>query len=165
MTTTQKTQKLKIVLVGDGGVGKTSFAKKLRIGEFTRKYIPTMGIEVHPVVFNTNKHVVIMNFWDTAGQERFGGLKEGYYINGDAFLVFYDITNNISYKNVPNWVKNIKETVGKSVPIFIVGTKSDRKDVKNKDCDSMISTRTCDNLYDPILKILKNKYGKDTILT
>ncbi len=41
--------------------------------------------------------------WDTAGQEKFGGLRDGYYINGQCGIIMFDVTSRITYKNVPNW--------------------------------------------------------------
>ena len=73
---------LQLVLVGDGGTGKTTFVKRHETGEFEKKYIATLGVEVHPLVFHTNFGPIQFNVWDTAGQEKFGGLRDGYYING-----------------------------------------------------------------------------------
>jgi len=70
----------KCVLVGDGGTGKTTFVKRHLTGEFEKKYVATLGVEVHPLVFNTNRGSIRFNVWDTAGQEKFGGLRDGYYI-------------------------------------------------------------------------------------
>jgi GTP-binding nuclear protein Ran len=68
----------KLVLVGDGGVGKTTFVKRHLTGEFEKKYIATLGVEVHPMVFYTNHGAIKFNVWDTAGQEKLGGLRDGY---------------------------------------------------------------------------------------
>ena len=57
----------KLVLVGDGGVGKTTFVKRHLTGEFEKKYIATLGVEVHPMDFHTSKGRIIFNVWDTAG--------------------------------------------------------------------------------------------------
>jgi len=68
----------KLVFVGDGGVGKTTFVKRHITGEFERRYIATVGVEVHPMVFYTNHGPVRFNVWDTAGQEKLSGLRDGY---------------------------------------------------------------------------------------
>ena len=68
----------KLILVGDGGTGKTTFVKRHLTGEFEKKYIATIGVEVHPLTFHTNRGVICFNVWDTAGQEKFGGLRDGY---------------------------------------------------------------------------------------
>ena len=46
----------------------------------------TLGVEVHPLRFHTNRGEIIFNVWDTAGQEKFGGLRDGYYIQGNLIL-------------------------------------------------------------------------------
>jgi small GTP-binding protein len=56
-------------LVGDGGVGKTTFVKRHLTGEFEKKYVATLGVEVHPLLFHTNRGAMKFNVWDTAGQE------------------------------------------------------------------------------------------------
>jgi GTPase SAR1 family protein len=75
----------KCVLVGDGGTGKTTFVKRHLTGEFEKKYVATLGVEVHPLVFHTNRGPIRFNVWDTAGQEKFGGLRDGYYIQVNIF--------------------------------------------------------------------------------
>jgi len=68
----------KLVFVGDGGVGKTTFVKRHITGEFERRYIATVGVEVHPMIFHTNHGPIRFNVWDTAGQEKLSGLRDGY---------------------------------------------------------------------------------------
>ncbi len=77
----------KCVLVGDGGTGKTTFVKRHLTGEFEKKYVATLGVEVHPLVFHTNRGAIRFNVWDTAGQEKFGGLRDGYYIQVNRPLI------------------------------------------------------------------------------
>ena len=65
----QNVPEFKLILVGDGGVGKTTFVKRHLTGEFEKKYVATLGVEVHPLLFHTNRGPIKFNVWDTAGQE------------------------------------------------------------------------------------------------
>lgn len=119
----------KLILVGDGGVGKTTFVKRHLTGEFEKKYIATLGVEVHPLKFFTNRGPITFNIWDTAGQEKFGGLRDGYYIQGQAAIIMFDVTSRITYKNVHNWYRDLTR-VCDEIPIVLVGNKVDVKDRK-----------------------------------
>jgi len=123
----QNVPEFKLVLVGDGGVGKTTLVKRHLTGEFEKKYIPTLGVEVHPLKFNTNCGPITFNVWDTAGQEKFGGLRDGYYIQGNCAIIMFDVTSRITYKNVPNWHRDIIR-VCENIPIVLVGNKVDIKE-------------------------------------
>jgi len=121
----------KLVLVGDGGVGKTTFVKRHLTGEFEKKYIATLGVEVHPMPFHTSKGQILFNVWDTAGQEKLGGLRDGYYIGGHSGIVMFDVCSRITYQNVPKWYKDLVR-VCENIPIVLVGNKVDVKDRKVK---------------------------------
>jgi GTP-binding nuclear protein Ran len=121
----------KLVLVGDGGVGKTTFVKRHLTGEFEKKYVATLGVEVHPLAFTTNRGPITFNVWDTAGQEKFGGLRDGYYIQGQCAIIMFDVTSRITYKNVPTWHKDLVR-VCENIPIVLCGNKVDIKDRKVK---------------------------------
>ena len=122
----------KLVLVGDGGTGKTTFVKRHITGEFEKKYIATLGVEVRPLDFHTNYGPIRFNTWDTAGQEKFGGLRDGYYIQGQCGIIMFDVTSRITYKNVPNWHRDLVR-VCENIPIVLCGNKVDIKDRKVKE--------------------------------
>jgi len=130
--TTPEVPTFKLVLVGDGGTGKTTFVKRHLTGEFEKKYIATLGVEVHPLQFSTNFGTIVFNVWDTAGQEKFGGLRDGYYIQGQCGIIMFDVTSSrITYKNVPNWHRDL-ERVCENIPIVLCGNKVDVKERKVK---------------------------------
>ncbi|KAL2525486.1 GTP-binding nuclear protein Ran-3 [Abeliophyllum distichum] len=113
----------KLVIVGDGGTGKTTFVKRHLTGEFEKKYEPTIGVEVHPLDFFTNCGKIRFYCWDTAGQEKFGGLRDGYYIHGQCAIIMFDVTARLTYKNVPTWHRDLCR-VCENIPIVLCGNKS-----------------------------------------
>eukprot|EP00286_Rhodomonas_abbreviata_P014790 CAMPEP_0181338438 /NCGR_PEP_ID=MMETSP1101-20121128/28636_1 /TAXON_ID=46948 /ORGANISM="Rhodomonas abbreviata, Strain Caron Lab Isolate" /LENGTH=174 /DNA_ID=CAMNT_0023449167 /DNA_START=19 /DNA_END=540 /DNA_ORIENTATION=- len=108
----------KLILVGDGGVGKTTFVKRHLTGEFEKNFHTSCG----PIQFNV---------WDTAGQEKFGGLRDGYYIQGQCAIIMFDVTSRITYKSVPNWYRDLTR-VCDNIPIVLCGNKVEVKDRKVK---------------------------------
>ncbi|KAJ3199713.1 GTP-binding nuclear protein gsp1/Ran, partial [Clydaea vesicula] len=116
----------KLILVGDGGTGKTTFVKRHLTGEFEKKYIATVGAEVYPLVFHTNFGAICFNTWDTAGQEKFGGLRDG-----NCAIIMFDVTSRITYKNVPTWHRDLVR-VCDNIPIVLCGNKVDIKERKVK---------------------------------
>lgn len=95
------------------------------------KSVATLGVEVRPLVFHTNRGPIKFNVWDTAGQEKFGGLRDGYYIQGQCAIIMFDVTSRITYKNVPNWHRDLTR-VCENIPIVLCGNKVEIKDRKVK---------------------------------
>jgi GTPase SAR1 family protein len=114
-------------------------------GEFEKKYVATIGVEVKPLTFHTNLGPITFNVWDCAGQERFGGtmysksttwrfiahgtdldrgLRDGYYIQAQAAIIMFDVTSRATYKNVSNWYRDVVR-VCENIPIVLVGNKVD----------------------------------------
>lgn len=117
-------REFKLVLVGDGGVGKTTLVKRHLTGEFQHRYIPTLGVEVHSLRFTTNYGPIIFNVWDTAGQEMFGGLRDGYYVRSQCAIIMFDVSSRVTYQSVPKWFQDIRRTCG-DLPSVLVGNKVD----------------------------------------
>ena len=121
----------KLVLCGDGGTGKTTFVKRHLTGEFEKKYIATLGVEVHPMVFCTSRGKIRFQVWDTAGQEKLSCLRDGYYIGAHCAIIMFDVCSRVTYKNVTKWYKELTR-VCEGIPIVLVGNKVDVADRKVK---------------------------------
>ncbi|KAB0392620.1 hypothetical protein E2I00_000743 [Balaenoptera physalus] len=110
----------KHVLVGDGGTGKTTFEECHLPGEF-EKYIATLCVEAHPIVFHTNRGPIKFNVWNTAGQEKFGRLRDGYYIQAQCIIIMFDVTSRVTrmcLMGIEIWYKYVKLS-----PLCCVTTK------------------------------------------
>ncbi len=127
----QEVPEFKIVLIGDGAVGKTTFVKRHLTGEFEKAYNATVGCEVHPMNFFTTKGEVKLMVWDTAGQEKLGCLRDGYYIGAHGSIIMFDVCARITYQNVPKWHKDFTR-VCPDAHIVLVGNKVDIKERKVK---------------------------------
>ena len=124
----------KVVVIGEGGVGKSSWVQRYLSPGFQKKYIATMGVEVASLNLMTNYGLVKFNIWDCAGQEKLGGLREGYYLGADCAIIMFDVTSRITYKNILKWYKDVYR-ICKNVPVVLVGNKveSNCRKVETKD--------------------------------
>jgi len=122
----------KIIMLGDGGVGKRTLARKFVIDEGKKRYIATLGVEVHEIMFYTNHGPIRLNIWTNCGAERLGGYRDGYYIGAHAAIIMFDVTSRITYKNVPKWYRDVTRCC-ENIPIVLVGNKVDSQNRKVKD--------------------------------
>ncbi len=141
----------KIILVGESGVGKTTYVKYLRTKEYEEKHVCTLGVEVHPFTLHTTKGPIRFNMWDTAGVSYLGGLREGYYLGGDGALVFCDHRNATRTK-VSEWQASVEDTLPQ-VPIVLVNSKCEIGAPYPGALN--ISLETQQNIYEPLLEMAR----------
>jgi GTP-binding nuclear protein Ran len=118
---------MKIVLVGDAKVGKTTFVNILKGENFKEEYIATLGVEVSPL----RRENKILNVWDCAGDERFRGLGDGYYIQTQGAIIMCDCENHVSILNILKWEKDLIRAIGDK-PILVILNKSENLDEDEK---------------------------------
>jgi GTP-binding nuclear protein Ran len=121
----------KLILVGDGGVGKETLLQRLLKGKFETKYIASIGVDKHPLTFQTNRGPITFNVWHTNGQEKFGSLRDEYYRDGHCCIIMFDVTSRITYRHVPTWYEDVTRVCG-NIPIVLVASKVDIDDRKVK---------------------------------
>lgn len=131
MTTQQKQQQptqynFKVVLLGEGCVGKTSIVLRYVEDKFNPQHISTLQASfLTKKVTLDNGTKVQLNIWDTAGQERFHALGPIYYRGSHGAILVYDITDQDSFQKVKNWVKELKRMLGAEIILVIAGNKID----------------------------------------
>ena len=115
--------KLKILVIGDSSVGKTSMLLKYVENIFPEAHMATIGVEYKVKVINTPKYKVNLNIWDTAGQERFKSITKSFFNNTNGIVFVYDITSKESFEGAKNWMKDA-EPYGKFESV-LCGNKVD----------------------------------------
>ena len=118
-------KRFKLVVVGDGNVGKTTFINRHLTGHYKQRYTPTLGVDVYPLIFNTTNGNVIFDVWDVAGQERYGGLRDAYFIGANCAIIMFDRTSRVSYENAKKWYFDLVRVCGEKIPIVLCGNKVD----------------------------------------
>ena len=121
---TKKKISLKILLLGDSEVGKTSLLLKYIDHVFPEEHIATIGVEYKVKFIVKDDYNIKLQIWDTAGQERFHSITKSIYRNTNGVLFVYDITKKNTFKNIKNWIKDT-ENVDKEIKGVIIGNKID----------------------------------------
>ena len=132
-------EKLKILIIGDSTVGKTSILTRFCKNEFSWNYLATIGIDFFSKdieLTNPNK-LIRIKIWDTAGQERFKSLSKSYFRNADGIIIVFDVSKKDSFENLQFWIDSIHNNLGKTnninnnndnednVNVIIIGNKID----------------------------------------
>ncbi|KAK0157534.1 hypothetical protein PV328_011267 [Microctonus aethiopoides] len=125
---------IKLLALGDSGVGKTSFLHQYTDGVFNSRFVSTVGIDLQEkrVIYKTingRTQRVHLQLWDTAGQERFRSLTTAFYRDSMGFLLLFDLTSEQSFLEVRNWLDQLKTHAYCENPdIVLCGNKVDLED-------------------------------------
>ncbi len=115
---------IKILVIGDSSVGKTSLLLNYIDGTFSDDHMNTIGVEYKEKNIIKNGFNVRLQLWDTAGEERFRSITKTIYRNTNGVVYVYDITSFDSFKNVKNWIKDT-QNIDNEIKGIIVGNKID----------------------------------------
>ena len=127
---------LRVCLIGDSFVGKTSLLKQYYDKNFSDDYINTIGCDFKVVTLNVDGTIIKLQMWDTAGQERFKAISVNYYRSAHAFIFVFDLTSKASFNNIDSWLNSAysanKQHFNRNI---LIGNKSDleNREVSSED--------------------------------
>jgi small GTP-binding protein len=132
---------VKVCIIGDTDVGKTSLSTRYCHGEFPENSTPTIGasfLQRRVVVDNVE---ISLQIWDTAGQERFRSMAPMYYRGAKAAICVFDVTNEESFNRVTTWLRDLRAHADPNVVICLAGNKSDKTPTFDlSKCESLART-------------------------
>ena len=117
--------RIKIVLLGEAGVGKTAIIKRFNEDEFSEKMESTYNATFVEKTLNINNQKVIIELWDTVGQEEFHSLTKIFIKNSKIIILVYDVTSLITFESLTFWHEYISKEIGQNIIIGIAGNKTD----------------------------------------
>lgn len=128
-------KRVKLVVVGDGAVGKTSLLIRFATGEFPTEYLPTV-FENYTAQLKRETETILLHLWDTAGQEDYDRLRPLSYPGADVVLLCFSTINQASYEAIrEKWAPEIHHYIP-NIPHILVGTKIDLRAAKHPDPNS-----------------------------
>jgi small GTP-binding protein len=135
----------KLILGGDGAVGKTSLVHRFVEDTFAKDYKSTIGTSIMKKECNFKELESAVRFviWDLAGQSQFQRVRKSYLANAEAGILVYDVTNRKSFENLKNWHNEIKK-VSPNISLILVGNKIDLEE--NREVESQEGNILADNL-------------------
>ena len=116
---------VKVIIIGDSGVGKTNIMNKFLKNIFMEESKATVGVEFGSKLFDINGHKIKAQIWDTAGQEKYKSITGAYFKGSKGALVVYDITQKSTYESLEKWVNDLKSAGDPKITIILIGNKSD----------------------------------------
>ena len=165
--------KLKVILLGDSGVGKTSIINQYIKKNFVET-LSTIGSEQHYKIIKINKKEIQLKIWDTPGQTKFFNITKNSMRNTDIAILIYDITNKESFISLKQWYKKLIEVIKKDN--IIIGIASNKSDLLNEEVITSeeintfaeeinvdvfsTSAKNYDNIEEMFFKLTEKYYNK-----
>eukprot|EP00128_Syssomonas_multiformis_P010200 Colp12_sorted_trinity150504_noHs@1162 len=134
-----KPREVKVVLLGDSGVGKSSLVLRFVTNNFKPYSESTIGASFMSKMITVSNKQIKFQIWDTAGQEKYHSLAPMYYRGAAAAIVVYDITRASSFKTLKHWVEELKAKGPKDIAIAIAGNKADLHQAREVDQEMAIA--------------------------
>eukprot|EP00093_Oithona_nana_P008251 08251.XXX_226882_232903_1 [CDS] Oithona nana genome sequencing. len=133
---------VKVVIVGNGAVGKSSLIQRYCRGVYTKAYKKTIGVDFLEKHLRVSGEDVRLMLWDTAGQEEFDAITKAYYRGAQACVIAFSTTDRASFEAVKKWKKKVEDECGglNGIPMVLVQNKIDlmhQSVVSNEEVDRL----------------------------
>ncbi|MHA2398705.1 MAG: Rab family GTPase [Promethearchaeota archaeon] len=139
--------KFKITLFGPGGVGKTSLLLRYIKDSFSDDLKKTIGSSFLMNDVEIDGKQVRLLLWDIGGQPQFQKLRTIYFKGSNGALGVFDLSSSQTLLKIPGWISSIKKTVKKSIPMILLGNKSDlKRDVDREEAEDLAKRLNCEYL-------------------
>ncbi|OHS96180.1 GTP-binding protein YPT7 [Tritrichomonas foetus] len=126
---TYRKSSLKVLVLGEMGVGKTCILNRFVSNEFSSQYKATIGSDCYSKIIDIDGKTISLQIWDTAGQERFLSLGSAFFRGSDCCIIVYDVTRPKSFEGVTKWKNHFMEQMGinqsNDFPFLLLGNKCD----------------------------------------
>lgn len=116
---------VKLLMIGDSGVGKTCLLLRYANDSFSPTFITTIGIDFKIKNIQLGGKRIKLQIWDTAGQERFRTITTSYFRGAQGILLVYDVTDRPSFQAIRNWISQIQMHADVNVNKVLIGNKCD----------------------------------------
>jgi len=147
---------IKVVVVGNGAVGKSSMIQRYCKGIFTKDYKKTIGVDFLERQIEVNGEDVRLMLWDTAGQEEFDAITKAYYRGAQACVLAFSTVDRDSFLAVEHWKKKVEDEVG-NIAMVLIQNKIDLSD------EALVSNDEAENLARSMnLKFYKTSVKENT---
>ncbi|MBY8989041.1 MAG: GTP-binding protein [Candidatus Lokiarchaeota archaeon] len=160
----KKKFKIKVTVIGDGSVGKTSLIQKFTQGSFKTDYIKTIGAQLTNYETEIDGYRIELIFWDIAGQDVFHFLRPSFYRDSKAAIIVYTLEENDlgerSFKHITKWHEDVKQFCGE-IPIVLFANKVDLVNEESLDREKIQNRVNELNLLDYYLTSAKTGQGLD----
>ena len=136
---------VKILLVGNPGVGKSNFIYRYIKDKFSNSNLSSVGFESNSKEIEITDKKIIVQLWDSAGQDKYKSITKNLFTRVQGIIILYDITNKKSFLSIQNWINLIKE-VNNEMPYVIAGNKCDLKNEREVEEEEAIKFSRDNNI-------------------
>lgn len=138
---------IKLIIIGESGVGKTCLMNSFCTKEYDNYYMTTIGVDFKTKIFRQYNKNIKLQIWDTAGQEKYHAITTSYYRGAHIIMLVFDVTNSNSFIKLEKWLLTIKNIMTNSnYKIILVGNKCDQNNAREVSTNEISKFTTTHNI-------------------